>query len=348
MTVKAIAIAVVLIGLVAGDAAAQRKPVSGTASLSGRVIDRRDQPLQGVTLRLFDYDRRSETKAATDAAGRYSFTGLGGGNYHVLAMYQGYVAQVHGVPELTSASFPTPEGLISIRPGRHVTGIDFQLLKGASIRGRITTPEGLPLAGVTMSSVFVVEPNQVRHIPSAAMSSATTSAMGEFVLEGLSPGLYLVSATPPRPKDTSGSPPSGGFQRTFYPGAPQTDAVAIRVALEDAISGIDFPLLRSDLVNISGQVIRAESDSGIELFAVTAESTRNLGAHADGTFSASGLKPGRYTVWARAKTAYGFEAAWESVDAFAGKRDTNPLRLMAGERVELVIVIERSHASARR
>jgi hypothetical protein len=227
----------------------------------------------------------------------------------------------------------------------------------------------------------------------------------------------------------SGAAPSDEFQRTFYPGALETDAVAIRVALEDAISGIDFPLLRSDLVKISGQVIRAESDGRIEAFVVTAGSTRNLHVGTDGTFSAAGLKPGRYTVWARAKTAYGFEAAWETVDALAdvsslqlamaaaakiagrvvtvdnaplpiegfrvaaawttdgkdidpmsrdqaevaadggfeidgvfgdrvmrviglptgwaidriviaGKRDTNPLRLMTGDRVELVIVIE--------
>jgi hypothetical protein len=168
-----------------------------------------------------------------------------------------------------------------------------------------------------MTSVFVVGSNQVRYIPSAAIASATTSKTGEFVLEGLSAGLYFVAATPPRPNDTPAAAPSAEFQRTFYPGAAQSDALAIRVAAEDAISGIDFPLLRGDLVSISGHVIRTESESRIGAFVVAGGSTRNVGVGADGTFSEPGLKPGRYTVWARAKTADGWEAAWETADAFA-------------------------------
>src|SRR5688500_4551897 len=43
---------------------------------------------------------------------------------------------------------------------------------------------------------------------------------------------------------------------------------------------------------------------------------RNLGIDSAGAYRAGGLKPGLYTVWVRAKTANGFEAAWETVDAF--------------------------------
>jgi hypothetical protein len=143
-----------------------------------------------------------------------------------------------------------------------------------------------------------------------------TSATGEFVLDGLADGSYQVGAMPPPELDRSGRNVSA-FQTTYYPGAPREQAIAIRVTAADSIAGVDFPLLRGDLISISGRVVRTESDGRIEGFVVTGASSRGLVVESDGTFRVAGLKPGRYTVWVRARTPNGFEAAAETVDAFA-------------------------------
>ena len=301
--------------------AGQPTPVAGTGSLSGQITDRRtEQPLEGAIVILRDYGRRSETKTTTDGNGHYAFPKIAAGSYQVRATRPGYVIQLHGVAEPTMASLIGPEGLITVAAGRSVAGINFQLVKGATIRGRVTDPEGKPVEDASISSVRV-GPDGFRLLPLLPGNGGTSrsSPTGEFVLEGLPEGFYHVTAMPP-PKAASREVPSLEFQPTSYPGGSPSEAVAISVRSEDVISGIDFPLMRSELTSISGQVIRTGSDGRIEGFVVAGTSTRKLVVDADGMFLAAGLKPGRYTVWVRAKTAEGFEAAWETIDGFTDLR----------------------------
>jgi hypothetical protein len=320
MAGNAQAVAITLsLWLAAATLAAQPKPpATGSSSLSGRVTDQRtQQPLAGVVILLFDYDRKTETKTTTDAEGHYAFSKIAAGSYHVRAAHSGYVAQQHGIPEPSVSSIATPEGLVAVPAARHVADIHFQLVKGATIRGHITDPEGQPVEGASVSSTMVVGPNQYRYAPSLGVQRDNRSSKtGEFVLEGLAAGFYQISAMPPPGKDAR-DPLSSEFLPTSYPGVPRNDqAVAIRVEGEQLLSGIDFPLLRSNLLSISGQVIRTEHDGRIEGYVVAGLLMRNLGIDSAGAFRAGGLKPGRYTLWVRAKTVNGFEAGWETVDAF--------------------------------
>src|SRR5688572_2295957 len=153
--------------LAAATLAAQAKPpASASASVCGRDTDRRTaHPPGGSVIILFDYDRKTETKTTTDGDGRYAFSSIAAGSYHVRAAHRGYVAQQHGVAEPSSSSIARPEGLVTVPAGRHVAAVDFQLVKGATIRGHISDPEGQPLEGASVSSSLVVGPNQYRYAP---------------------------------------------------------------------------------------------------------------------------------------------------------------------------------------
>jgi hypothetical protein len=83
------------------------------------------------------------------------------------------------------------------------------------------------------------------------------------------------------------------------------------------------------------------AEGPVEAYMVAgASSTRTLRVEEDGAFSATHLQPGRYTLWARAKTADGTEAAMVHVDVNSFDVDAVILTLAPTSRIRGRVVVE--------
>ena len=103
----------------------------------------------------------------TDDRGRFRLS-LEAGSYGLSAIAPGY-RRAYVDDRFTLAA------------GQEVAGIEMRLARGETVRGRITTPEGEPVAGAEVST-------------DKDDSSAVTDARGDYRLEGLWPGRQTIRA----------------------------------------------------------------------------------------------------------------------------------------------------------
>jgi hypothetical protein len=89
-------------------------------------------------------------------------------------------------------------------------------------------------------------------------------------------------------------------------------------------------------------VLRTLSEGALEMYLVAgASSTRTVQVQDDGAFRATHLRPGRYTIWARAKTPpNGSEAAMAHIDVGSSDVSGVMLSLAPTSRVRGRVVIE--------
>jgi hypothetical protein len=103
---------------------------------------------------------------------------------------------------------------------------------------------------------------------------------------------------------------------TLYPGTDNpADAVGVRVNPGETVRSINVQLVRTEWFRLAGQALRGNSDGPIEANIVAGgQSVRTVTVAEDGAFDISHLKPGRYTLWMRAATPDGAEAAVVTID----------------------------------
>jgi hypothetical protein len=107
--------------------------------------------------------RESTVTAQTDHDGNYRIANLKPGNYYVAARSQVYVVMANG-----EAAQPR---YISIVPGQSQSNIDFEIVRGAAVTGRVTNSEGQPI---------VEEPVTLVRVQLSSDSSPTGSAFNNL------------------------------------------------------------------------------------------------------------------------------------------------------------------------
>ena len=117
---------------------------------------------------------------------------------------------------------------------------------------------------------------------------------------------------------------SGGpaFARTYYPGVTQPDeARPVRITAGARVPDVDLRLARTRLFTLSARVplALAAPQRGLEVVVSSlppgTKFTRDHRAVlGDGTIRVHRLRPGRYVVWARARTTEGWSAYWDTRD----------------------------------
>jgi protocatechuate 3,4-dioxygenase beta subunit len=220
---------------------------------SGVVLDERGGAVAGalVTTLLWDAGRFFET--STDDAGRFRLGPLPRGRYD-----SGFIVSKAGfLPALLDSG-------LSERSGREVT-----LLAPRRISGRVLGVEG-PVPGVT-----------VQLEGAAWIPSATTDARGDFQLEGLCPGAYVVTAR----------------REARY---------AVREVLMRAGQDVEsVELILGASLRLSGRVTDASGRpiAGAEVLVVGSEPRRRrtVQTRPGGDFLIEPLTPGSYQLWIQAE-----------------------------------------------
>ena len=256
-------------------------PTAG--SITGTVTDESSTAIAGAEVWAARFDSGSGGRAAvTDGGGNYTIAGLAQGEYRVQAFArdQGFAGEYY----LNASAFhlATP---VFVTSSNTTTAINFTLAAGGSIAGQVT--DGVnPIAGV-----HVFANGYDTH---GGGNGTTTNASGNYIIPGLTPSDYRVSAEPEDP----------GTAGEFYNNARDWgEADRVTVTSGATINNIDFALEQGG--SISGVVTRqsdglpvANVDVSANTYVCCAGGNGTTTA-ADGSYTIPRLAPGDYRVQVR-------------------------------------------------
>ena len=264
------------------------------ATISGRVIDvDTGQPIANVGIKADNgYNDGPNSRAETDADGRYVLQGLAPGTYRIRARAdrRGYIQEFYD----DNLDWDDAN-LVTINGADPVEVIDFGLKRGAAISGRvIDAATGLPIANMELKA---------GPIDGDHLSWARTRSNGNYTLRGLPAGLIEVSVHGQEYIN----------QRTN-----------IRISEAGLVRGANFELTRGAI--ISGRVTDVDSGLPIANVDIEADNSNEDGPNAwaetdaDGRYILQGVAPGTYRIRARAdrqgyiREFYGDNLDWDDAD----------------------------------
>src|SRR5688500_15791512 len=218
-----------------------------TATIAGRVmtVDGAPLPIEGFrvaaawTAEGKDLDPIARDQAEVGADGTFEIAGVfGDRTIRVIGLPAGWeIERVAGPPRAAEA--------LRLTPGERV---DIIIVIGrTAIVGRVTDPEGQPLANARVTATPIGGPENGGDVagPTSITTPNRTTHTGEFALRGLADGLYLLEARLDSARDPQSRlllPGEPEFQPAYYPGGSRDQAVAVRVARGEVVSNITIPL----------------------------------------------------------------------------------------------------------
>ena len=151
--------------------------LSAGGTVSGRVTDgATGAPVTRATVRIYWVDSDFETETVTDEQGAYRLTGLGEGRHRLrVEVYgQNYVRQFYSGKTVWDRA-----DLVTIRGQEEISDVDFLLVRGAAISGRVVDREtGRPIPGMDLRA----------RINGNDLAWATTNNDGVYILRGIPDG----------------------------------------------------------------------------------------------------------------------------------------------------------------
>ncbi|HEV2885180.1 MAG TPA: carboxypeptidase regulatory-like domain-containing protein [Pyrinomonadaceae bacterium] len=273
-----------------------------TGSVSGRVtIHAKGRSGIIVGLRVAEVRGQSSLlwKAVTDADGNYQITNVPAGNYQIAPVAPAFVVS-------DTDAFRRAGKTLVITEGETVTGINFSIVRGGVITGRVTQTDGSPVIEERVTVVPVNQANQ-RYVS----SSFQTDDRGVYRVFGLPAGEYKVSVG--QNEMAQFSPANRGrpvYERVFYPDATNiTEAKAITVDEGSEATNIDITVSPSAPgFAASGVVVEGETNKpvpnirfGLQRVSANRRSPPMIGIVAtsgsQGEFRLENLAPGKYAIF---------------------------------------------------
>ncbi|HJT30286.1 MAG TPA: carboxypeptidase regulatory-like domain-containing protein [Pyrinomonadaceae bacterium] len=298
-----------LLVLYSFSGSAQTPGKAPTASISGRVtID--GEGVGGITVTAATsgspLDNRTVAKTTTDDDGKYQLNGLAAGQFTITPLAKAFVVSTSGAYKQAGQS-------ITVAEGETITKIDFALVRGGVITGRITDTDGRPVIGERVNVVGGVVSDSSYPMPVFDGPRNRTDDRGIYRIYGLSPGTYKVSIGQATGAGNVAIMGMGGSQytKTFYPGvAEEAKAQVLEVSEGKEISNIDIVARKSGRgATVFGRVVDADSGQPVPnvyvVHASLSEGTQQLGSmnfsgsqtDANGKFRIENVQPGRYAAY---------------------------------------------------
>ncbi|HKQ79602.1 MAG TPA: carboxypeptidase-like regulatory domain-containing protein [Blastocatellia bacterium] len=243
-----------------------------------------------------------DSYALTDADGRYRLINLPAGSYEARVNLKAYIAEKKtGENDLARS--------ISLDDGETINDLDFSLVRGGVITGRVTDAEGQPMISGRVQLQIVTEGGQrLPYENYSSMQMFETDDRGVYRIYGLRAGRYLVSAGGESGFDLLGL--SGAkHHRTWHPDTDDENRAKV-VDLKEGgeATGIDIKFGDSKRTfEASGRVIDDATGQPIPKINVMCIQTGGDGVSfggfngqattdAQGNFRFNGLTPGSYQV----------------------------------------------------
>src|SRR6266404_9628989 len=284
-----------------------------TGSISGRVTVG-GKPAFGITVAVFGGDvylRRSTSKTTTDSEGRYRLFGLPPATYQVTTL-----APNLAVTETNNNPYGVGK-MVLLSASETAEDVDFKLVRGAVVTGRITDEEGKPVVEERVNLELVSPPGG----PMQQMSSGVylnnpmylTDDRGIYRIYGLAAGRYKASVGT-EIGGFSGVIGRGRFAQAFYGDTNDKAKAAILDLSEGSeASNIDIRVgHRGSTFSIAGRVVDSDNSAPVPGVRVTygriSQGDPGSGAfigglptNARGEFRFDGLEAGHYTAYVSAR-----------------------------------------------
>ena len=278
----------------------------GTGSVAGRVtIGGKAAPGVTITLnreisdpnQIFDMVLGAAgNRTTTNSEGTYRFSELAAGEYTVDIVSPAYV-----VADYKSGN----ERDIVVKDGGALEGIDFELIRGGVITGRVTDSDGRPVMGGRVK-VTRVDAGADEHPFYLEGYKPATDDRGIYRVFGLPPGRYKISAVRVRGIGPERNSPAAGATETFHPAATdKAQAAIVDVKSGFEVTGVDIRIGQpARTFTASGRVVDASTNRPVPGVPVVVSAlgpdqdqrdpTMPPGSNARGEFKIDGLAPGRY------------------------------------------------------
>ena len=265
-----------------------------TATVSGKVTLKK-KPLAGVV--VFAVDSNDDKglqrqRTTTDEEGNYRISSLTTGTYYVFPMASAFVVE----------DGPAKQQLV-LAPGDTVRDIDFALVKGGVITGRITGADGQPLIG---ENVNVIPLSQQFEFSSPDLAGVRTDDRGIYRAFGLRSGKYRVAVG--KTDRVLPGQWSRIYRQTFYPSVTELDkATILDVSEGGEIRGIDIVMGPPvSTFKATGRIIDGETGKPLRDVILTVgrmegnvliNSVGATGSDTRGEFKVENLLPGKYSIF---------------------------------------------------
>lgn len=325
-----------------------RTPVkTPRGSVSGRVTIK-DKPAAGVTVglrlrtNLFPNDK--SFRSITDQEGNYRISNVPAGTYDIMVVAPAYVNP--GVVDVRGKS-------VIVAEDENVNDINFSLVRGGVITGKITDADGRPLV---QQNVYLFRAADFQQQPARQafpVVSAETDDRGVYRVFGLAAGRYKIASG--RGDDsTSGNyyePSRVIYKQVFHPDATdQTKATIIEVREGGEVANVDITLgVPIQTFSVSGRVIDAEK--GLPMPNIRFGFQRRTGervefanlsavSNAQGDFMVEGLQPGKYGITMFGSQAQDMRMETTTFDVIDSDVSGLTVRMIKGSSISGVIVME--------
>jgi Carboxypeptidase regulatory-like domain len=280
-----------------------------TASISGR-ISINGKGAAGFTVTASTtttLEVKASGKAITDDDGNYRITGLPPGRFTVTPVAKAYAMPSTGMPR------NQPGRSVNVAAGEEITKIDFALVRGGVITGRITDADGSPIIGEHVSILLSGSQTSEYVVTTFEDFRSQTDDRGIFRAYGLAPGQYRVSVGQAKPEGAGSALFRRGSQyvQTFYPGVhDEAKAALIEVKEGSEIKDIDIRTSKGSTgFSVTGRVLDSGTNQPVPNvyigYSPADDSNRSMGnmgfspspTDANGKFTIDGLQPGRYAAY---------------------------------------------------
>jgi protocatechuate 3,4-dioxygenase beta subunit len=321
---------------------AQTQPPSSSAqnqtaakgTITGRAIDKSTgQPLKKVTISVRQAEssggprggRFNQPQAVmTDADGHYTIQ-VDAGQYRLVASRNAYVRQAYGQKDARR-----PGTILTVAENQTLKDINFDMVPGGVIAGRVVDEDGEPMANVMVQVLRATYQDGERRLENAG-NSARSDDRGEYRLFGLPARRYYVSATRrggfdggPVMVDTGGGATSvggaasEGYATTYYPGTTEMGSAApieVRAAEEQRLN---FTMVPTRVFKVTGRVIDSDGKPARQGMAMLISRT---GGFASGPGGFSSVQDGRFEMRGVVPGSYYLIAGTRDEETHAARRD---------------------------
>jgi len=330
------AIACVLFIFIAAVVSCSQITPAKTASVSGK-ITLKNKPLAGIVVaaRSANYSA-GRYRATTDQSGMYQITNLPPGTYEVTPVVAGLIVE----DELRQKSLVIDEGDV-------IEEINFSMLRGGVITGKITDADGQPLVE---EQVFIHRSDGPSAQTVYYRSGTMTDDRGVYRAFGLRAGKYKVSVGQSDYRLTGGP---RAFRETFYPSV--TDAAKaseIEVAEGSESTNIDIVMGRPvTAFKVTGRIVDGETGKPLPNIRYGVHrSTDNGGgqsmsgasSNANGEFRFDGVMPGKYSAFINPEQDLNVRAEWISFEVIDHDVSGLVIKTIKASSVSGVVVLEGS------
>lgn len=295
---------------VCSDGVAQTPAADPTASVSGRVtIDGKGAVGITVVAKFADspWLNRTVAKTVTDDDGNYRLTKLAAGHLTITPIARAFVVSGSG-------RYREPGQSVNIAENESIAKIDFALVHGGVITGRVTDLDGRPIIGEQVNVASEDGSRGESAMGFVPQSRNQTDDRGVYRIYGLGPGKYKVSVG--RAVSANGETDTVGmggsqYTKTFYPGvAEASTATAIEISEGSEVTNIDMtPGKFARGFSVSGRVVDANSSQPVAnafiAYSTVSEENQTLGqmnftgnqTDTNGKFRLEGIEPGHYAAF---------------------------------------------------